>query len=110
MPTGGMTLTHLVLDAPAPKVRYDLAINVFGAAPSRTRAGLPPLPAPAPTPEPTVAPTPAATPAETPDDLEALAEPTRGTTSTWLAPLAIAVVLVAAALALRASRQSKAEG
>jgi uncharacterized protein DUF2330 len=63
MPSSGMVLTHLVIGAEATTMRYDLAINVFGAAPSRMRAGLPPLPTPpplptaAPTPEPTAAPT-----------------------------------------------------
>ncbi len=68
LPAGGMTLTHLVVNASAPKLRYDLAINVFGAAPSRMRAGLPPLPTPVPTPAPTVAPTPEITPTIAPTD------------------------------------------
>ncbi len=52
MPTHGMTLTHLVVNASAPQLRYDLAINDLGGAPSRERAGLPPLATPVPTPKP----------------------------------------------------------
>ncbi len=107
VPTGGMTLTHLTLDAAAPKVRYDLAINTYGAAPSRTRAGLPPLPTPSPKPRPTIAPTAAPTPEATPADLEALAEPAKTTSSIWLFPLVIGIVLLVAAIALRASQRMR---
>jgi hypothetical protein len=91
MPPVGMTLTHLIIDASAPKLRYDLAINVAGGAPSRSRAGLPPLPTPAPTPVPTVAPTPVPTPEPTPL-ATLLAAPVGDGRSAW--PLAVAAVLL----------------
>src|SRR4029078_3400798 len=59
LPTSGMTFTHLVVGADAPKLRYDLASAETGQ-PSRERAGLAPLPTPVPTPVPT--PTPSPTP------------------------------------------------
>jgi hypothetical protein len=65
LPESGMTLTHLLVNSAATKLRYDLAINVFGASPSRTRAGLPPPPTPKPTPQPTPKPTVAPTPEAT---------------------------------------------
>jgi hypothetical protein len=42
LPTSGMWLTFLSLDAPAGNLLYDLALNVDGGAPSRVDAGLPP--------------------------------------------------------------------
>jgi hypothetical protein len=74
LPKSGMTLTYLEIATKAPELRYDLAINSYGAAPSRTRAGLPPLPTPKPTPVPTPDPTIAPTPTEEP--VRAIAAPT----------------------------------
>jgi hypothetical protein len=89
LPPTGMTLTHLIVDSTAPELVYDLAINVNGGAPSRTRAGLPPLPTPVVTPAPTAPPTPAPTP--TPD-LQAFVAPARDERSVW--PLVLALLLV----------------
>src|ERR671924_1069666 len=62
MPTSGMTLTHLVISSSNPQLRYDLATNVHGGAPSPVLAGLAPPPTPAPpTPKPTARPTPQVT-------------------------------------------------
>jgi hypothetical protein len=84
LPGSGMTLTHLVVDSAAATLRYDLAINVSGASPSRTRAGLPPLATPRPTPPPTQQPTPAATTSPTPRaTLLATADPA-SSRSGWL--------------------------
>lgn len=68
LPASGMVLTHLEVGAAAPEMRYDLAINTNGGTPSRSRAGLPPLPTPPPPPptvRPTVEPTPEPTAAAT---------------------------------------------
>jgi hypothetical protein len=81
LPESGMTLTHLLVNSAATKLRYDLAINVFGASPSRTRAGLPPPPTPKPTPQPTPEPTFAPTPQAT---VLAAAEPVSTSRSGWL--------------------------
>jgi hypothetical protein len=89
VPPSGMTLTHLVVGAVAPKVRYDLAINAYGAAPSRMRAGLPPLPTPTPTLAPTIAPTAVPTPAKS---VVAIPIPAERARSGW--PLAVALFLV----------------
>jgi hypothetical protein len=91
LPSTGMTLTHLVIDAAAPELDYDLAINVNGGTPSRSRAGLAPLPTPAPTPVPTIAPTPTAAPTATPE-IDVIAAPAADTRSTSL--LVLAAVLV----------------
>jgi hypothetical protein len=94
MPSSGMILTHLEVDAEAPKLRYDLAINTAGGTPSRSRAGLPPLPTPPPPPptvEPTIAPTPPPT-AEPTDAVLALPEPVEPTSSSW--PLVTTAILV----------------
>jgi hypothetical protein len=92
LPRSGMTLTHLTINASAPKLRYDLAINDVGGAPSRTRAGLPPLPTP--TPKPTPAPTPKPTPAPTPS-VEALPAPASHSGSAWPLVGATTLLLVA---------------
>jgi hypothetical protein len=58
-----MWLTHFTLDAPAAKLRYDLAVDASGRGrPSRVAAGLPPRPTPRPTPPPTPVPTVAPSP------------------------------------------------
>jgi hypothetical protein len=110
LPKSGMTLTHLIVNAKAQTMRYDLAINAYGASPSRTRAGLPPLPTPEPpTPAPTVAPTPdpTATPIET-----VLAAPVKeDDSSVWSLSIAIVVTIVAAsgaALVMRRRGRSTA--
>jgi hypothetical protein len=96
LPKSGMTLTHLIVDAQASKLRYDLAINVAGAAPSRTRAGLPPPPTPKPTPVPTLAPTPVPTPVPTATIIAApVADDGRG----WLVGTALFALLFGIAAA-----------
>jgi hypothetical protein len=100
MPTSGMILTHLIVGSTNPQLRYDLATDVHGGAPSAVMAGLaaPPTPVP-PTPEPTVAPTPESTATAAPTaapDL-ALGEPVKESRSAW--PIAVATMLVATAIA-----------
>ena len=96
VPLSNMTLTHLVVSAPASKVRYDLAINDAGGAPSRERAGLPALATPKPTPRPTPVPTEKPTPVPTPQPT-ILAAPVSHSSSAlpWVA-LTIAVIGVLA--------------
>ena len=100
LPASGMTLTHLVVSAPAPKIRYDLAINDAGGLPSRTRAGLPPLPTPAPTPKPTPVPTLAPSPTPQPT---LLATPVSRSVNNlaWIALSIALIALLAAAVWMR---------
>jgi hypothetical protein len=100
MPTHGMTLTHLVVDASAPQLRYDLAINDLGGAPSRERAGLPPLATPVPvqTPRPVIAtPTPFVQPSFFPQAETIPAERTSSNTPITLAIVAVCTAMLAAA-------------
>ena len=98
MPKSGMTLTHLEIGSSAPKLRYDLAIDTSGGAPSRERAGLPSLatpPPPPPTATPTAVPTPDPT-AEPTELIQALPiEPAEPASATW--PIAVSATLVAIA-------------
>jgi hypothetical protein len=90
LPAHGMTLTHLVVDASEPQLDYDLAVNDLGGAPSRERAGLPPLATPVPTKAPVVTtPAPSAPPSFYPQALPA------GTTrtSSTLPAITLSVVL-----------------
>jgi hypothetical protein len=100
LPTSGMTLTYLQVSSTNGQLRYDLATDVHGGAPSAVMAGLaaPPTPVP-PTPEPTVAATPesTATPAPTPAPELALGEPVKDSRSAW--PIALAAILVTIASA-----------
>jgi hypothetical protein len=96
LPSSGMTLTHLIVESTNPQLRYDLATNVHGGAPSAVLAGLeapppPATPTPAPTPKPTPVVTPAPTPAET---LLAQDEPAKAKRSEW--PYVVATMLVGA--------------
>ena len=95
LPATGMTLTHLIVDASPSQLRYDLATNVTGGAPSRTNAGLAPLPTqkPDPTPAPTAEQTPTPKPART----ALAAEPVEPVRSTL--PFAVALTLATIALA-----------
>jgi hypothetical protein len=111
LPKSGMTLTHLIINASAPQLRYDLATNLNGGQPSATLAGLVrPKPKPDPTPVKTTPPTPVITakPLVTPgDDVIAAPEPVAGKRSAW--PLAFAAILlpVAALGAFAMTRRRK---
>jgi hypothetical protein len=91
LPSFGMWLTHLTINSTAPQLRYDLAVNVNGGAPSPTRAGLVAPRTPAPTPVPTVAPTAELTPIPVVSGPLAAA-PVGQTRSTW--PLVLAFTLL----------------
>jgi hypothetical protein len=93
IPTSGMTLTHLIIAATNPQLRYDLATNVNGGQPSAVMAGLVAPATPAPKPVATAAPTPRPTaePERTPGNEQAIAEPARAERSAW--PIVVAAVL-----------------
>jgi hypothetical protein len=107
MPTSGMTFTHLIVGSTNPQLRYDLATDVHGGAPSAVLAGLaaPPTPEP-PTPAPTQAPTPEATATPAPSRLpeQALAEPASDSRSAWPMALATTLVVIGAAAAVTMRR------
>ena len=95
LPPSGMTLTHLIVESSNPQLRYDLATNVNGGAPSAVLAGLAAPATPAPKPAPTPKPTPVVTPQPTPTaTVEAIAEPVKNSRSGW--PSVAASLLIGA--------------
>ncbi|MEX2394120.1 MAG: hypothetical protein WD826_06545, partial [Actinomycetota bacterium] len=106
LPKDGMTLTYLDVSSKAKNLRYDLAINAYGAEPSRMRAGLPPLPTPKPTPEPT--PEPTAVPTPTEDPIRAIATPASDTISLLPVMLVTLLAAIAAVLAWALRRRERA--